>query len=81
MLEVLAHANSRKIVGDLALYEFILSRGQKNVSELLKSVWDIQSAKEKLGRSSQTRIEILQAQLKEPCVCEGQWLSCALEIL
>ena len=81
MLEVLAYANSRKIVGDLALYEFILNRGQKKVSELLKSVWDIQSAKDKLGRSSQTRIEILQAQLKEPCVCEGQWLSCALEIL
>ena len=48
MLEVLAHANSRKIVGDLALYEFILNRGQKKVSELLKSFWDIQSAKGKL---------------------------------
>ena len=29
MLEVLAHANSRKFAGDLALYDFILNRGQK----------------------------------------------------
>ena len=41
----------------------------------------MESAKEKLERSSHTRLELLQSQLKEPCVCEGQWLSCALEIL
>ena len=81
MLEVLAYANSRKLVGDSALYEFVLNRGQKKLSELLKSVWDMQFAKEKLERSSQTRLEILQGYLKEKCFCGGEWLSCALEIL
>ena len=47
MLEVLAYANSRKLVGDSALYEFVLNRGQKKLSELLKSVWDMQFAREK----------------------------------
>ena len=81
MLEVLAYANTRKVAGDLSIYQFVLDRGQKKVSEVLKSVWDMESAKEKLERSSHTRLELLQSQLKEPCVCEGQWLSCALEIL
>ena len=51
MLEVLAYANTRKGAGDLSTYQFALDRGQK-VSEVLKSVWDIESAKEKRERSS-----------------------------
>ena len=80
MLEVLAYANTRTVAGDLSIYQFVLDRGQKKVSEVLKSVWDMESAKEKLERSSYTRLELLQSQLKEPCVCVGQWLSCPLEI-
>ena len=67
MLEVLAYANSRKLVWDSVLYEFVLNRGQKKLSELLKSVWDMQFAREKLERSSQTRLETLQEYLKEKC--------------
>ena len=75
MLEVLAYANTRKVAGDLSTYQFVLDRGQKN-SEVLKSVWDMEPAKEILERSSHTRLELLQSQLNKPCVCEGQWLSC-----
>lgn len=81
MLELLAFANSKKISRDPRLYEFILNRGQKKVSELLKSVWDMNDAKAKLERSAQSRLEILQSFLKEECLCEGQWIACALEIL
>ena len=81
MLEVLAYANTRTVAGALSTYQFVLDRGQKKVSDMLKSVWDMESPKEKLERPSHTHLELLQLQLKEPCVCEGQWLSCALEIL
>ena len=68
MLEVLAYANTRTVAGDLSIYQFVLDRGQKKVSDVLKSVWDMESAKEKLERSSHTHLELLQSQLKELCV-------------
>ena len=69
MLEVLAYANIRTVAGDLSTYQFVLDRGQKKVSEVVKSLWDMESAKEKLERSSHTRLGLLQSHLKEPCAC------------
>ena len=41
------------------------------------------NAQDKLDRSKKTRIEILEDAAQEPCVsgCNGQWLTCASEVL
>ena len=41
----------------------------------------MKTATEKLQRAKMTRVEILQQQLSVVCICKGEWLNCALEIL
>ena len=45
--------------------------------------WEIAHSQETLIRSTMTRTEVLRdvAENQENCICSGQWLDCALEIL
>ena len=80
-LELLALANSRTQQGDSRLYDFVLNRSQKMINELVETVWEVETATEKIARSTLSRIDILREQLTSTCICEGEWLQCALEIL
>ena len=53
------------------------------VAEVLSTAWELQTAQEKIVRSKKSRIKILQEAEQGECVtgCNGQWLSCATEVL
>ena len=80
-LDVLVRAKFSFEKGDRRLYEFVLNRGNKKLNDLLDTVWELETAKEKQERASMSRIDILKEQLSVGCTCEGQWLECALQIL
>ena len=80
-LELLALAKSRAQQGDSRLYDFVLNRSQKKVKELVETVWEVETATDKIARSKLSRIDILRKQLTSACICKGEWLQCALEIL
>lgn len=81
--ELLAFANKQKMEGKFDVAEFIVNRGPRVVAEVLTTAWEMRTAQEKLDRSNKSRIEILEEAEQGECVtgCEGQWLSCALEVL
>ena len=80
-LHLLAHAKSMSRQGDNRLYDFLLNRSQKKVNELVDTVWEIETAIEKVARSAMSRLQILQQQLTGACICNGEWRQCALDIL
>lgn len=81
--ELLAFANKQKMEGKTDIAEFIVNRGPRVVAEVLSTAWELQTAQEKIVRSKKSRIEILQEAEQGECVtgCNGQWLSCATEVL
>lgn len=58
-----------------------MNRGAKKMNDLLHLVWEMETTKEKQERAQLTRLEILREQLTNLCICSGEWLECALEIL
>ena len=78
---LLALARAYKVQGETRLYEFVLNRGDKKVNELIQSVWEMESAREMIDRAAKSRLQILRDELLKACICKGEWLTCALEIL
>ena len=81
--ELLAFANMQKMEGKHDIAEFVVNREPRVVSEILHTAWEMKTAQDKLDRSKKTRIEILEEASQGECVpgCEGEWYSCALEVL
>ena len=81
--ELLAYANEQKLIGKRDIAEFIVNRGPRVVSEVLATAWEMTNAQAKLDRSKKTRIEILEEAAQGQCVsgCNGEWLTCASEVL
>ena len=79
----MAFANKQKLEGKQDVAVFIVNGGPCIVSEELNTTLEIDNAQEKLNRSQKSRIEILKEAAQGGCVsgCEGQWHSCALEVL
>ena len=71
-LELLALANSMTQQGDSRLYDFVLNRSQKKVNKLVETVWEVETANEKIARSNLSRIDVLREQLISACICEGE---------
>ena len=82
-IELLAYANEQKLIGKSDIAEFIVNRGPRVVSEVLATVWETTNAQAKLDRSKKTRIEILEEAAQGQCAsgCNGEWLTCASEVL
>ena len=80
-LHLLALAKKRKTNGDSRLYEFVLNRGEKRVNELIQSVWSMERAQQTLDRRSMSRTDLLKQAYNNTCVCQGEWLQCAKQIL
>ena len=81
--ELLAFANMQKMEGKSDIAEFIVNRGPRVVAEILTTAWEMKNAHKKLERLKKSRIELLEEAKEGECVtgCEGQWYSCALEVL
>ena len=81
-LQLMALAkDTKKRKGDALLYDFLLAKSEKVVSELIETVWAIETAEGHIERERLTRMEILRNALNADCVCNGEWRQCAQEIL
>ena len=50
------------------------------MNELDNTVWESETATETVARSAMSGLQILQQQLTGACICNGEWLQCALDI-
>lgn len=83
LLEVQALAAEQKKEGKTDVAEFLVNRTPRAVADIITTAWEIENAQETLERSKQSRIDLLIGAKNSACVegCNGDWLSCALEIL
>ena len=80
-IDLLALAKRQSQHGDTLLYDFVLNRGEKKLKELVDTVWEVETAADNIQRSKLSRLQILQQPITTPCICSGEWLQCAIEIL
>ena len=83
LIELQALAFEQKEEGKTDLAEFLVNRTPRAVADMMQSTWEIEEAKAKLERAEKTRMELLQEARRSECAqgCNGDWLSCAEEIL
>ena len=81
--QLLAIAKERHAQGEKDLYQFIVNKSSKVLSELIEKTWRIQHAPDLLRRENPPRIDKLKNVLDDSCIsqCDGQWLICAKEVL
>eukprot|EP00794_Sanderia_malayensis_P021063 gene21063-biopygen14630 len=69
-LHFLALAKKKKTDGDSRLYEFVLKKSEKRISELVQSVWAMETAQQTLERRLMSRIDLLKMAYNDKCVCQ-----------
>ena len=81
--ELQALAQEQRDEGKTNLAEFLLSRSPRFVADLLKTSWDMYSAKETLARANKTRMELIEDVLQTDCTCShpSVWRLAAEEVL
>ena len=80
--EVLALAEERREEGQQDLSNFVFNKQEKHIRELIVKSWQMAEAQKELKKKSVSRIDKLTDFLNnELCICEGEWLLCAEEIL
>ena len=65
------------------IYNFIVNKTQKALSELVSTTWKIQNAPAIVECNSKSRIEILNEYVNTACVenCNGEWFLCVRKVL
>jgi len=66
--ELLALAQLQKEEGKSDIAEFIVNRGSKVGSEVMKTAWELKNAPTSLERESKTRLTLLEECLQNQCV-------------
>ena len=81
--ELMSIANKRHAEGQKDIYNFIMNKTPKALSELISTTWKLQEAPQTVQRETKSRISILERFLEEDCVptCGGEWFDCAKEVL
>ena len=82
--DLLAKAETRREAGEDDLANFVFSRSEKILNELVRKTWAMSSAKSIVEKSRLSRMDILRKYTEmPPCSypCDGEWLVCAKEIL
>ena len=81
--ELYALAETPKQQGKVELFNFIINRNTKKITELITTTWELINVQSELIRSKTSRMEILTACLSEECVegCNDMWYYTALETL
>ena len=51
------------------------------MNELIQSVWSMERAQQMLDRRSMSHTDLLKKAYNNTCVCQGEWLQCAKQIL
>jgi hypothetical protein len=83
MQQLFAKADARKQEGESDLANFLFSRTQKTIAELMSKSWLLKQASSEIQRDEITRIEKVRNAAENACVdgCNGSWLECAIEVL
>lgn len=76
--QLYALIESQREEGKMDLYTFVINRGEKKISELLKMSWDIANSQANIEREEKSRLAILSDCLSK---CECEWYDAALQIL
>ena len=81
--EMLAIAEKRRDEGQDDLAEFIFSRSEKHLRELLTKAWLMKDAPANIAGTKISRIERVREALSKDCVanCNKAWYECATEVL
>ena len=79
-LFAIAHAQKEEDKKDLA--NFLFSCSQKPLSNLFGSTKRLEAASKRIQRARMSRMDLTEkAYQKNDCICEGQWLTCANQVL
>ncbi len=78
-----ATAEKRREEGENDIADFIFSRSEKYLRELISKVWLMKDAPDKIQGRATTRIDKVRNALKEECAsgCNRRWFECATEVL
>ena len=81
--QLFAKADDRMQEGGFDLANFLFSRTQKSIQELIVKSWMLKNASSEIQRDEITRIQKVRNAAAEACVdgCNGSWLECAIEVL
>ena len=81
--ELMSVASKRNSEGEKDLYQFILNKSSKCMSELMEKAWNVHDAPEIMARKELPRMTVLKNYEKTECVtgCNGQWLESARQVL
>ena len=81
--ELLYHSQIRLEAGYADVNEFIFSRKQADLCEVIKKTWEIENIKAVMLEKSKKRMDYLEDCLRKPCVegCDEDWIHCAVEVL
>ena len=63
------------------MYRFCIEKSSKTLVDFIGTVWDAENAEKVIERRKSSRMEILMSAEGTYCVCEGEWMQCALELL
>ena len=81
---LLALGDERSAAGQDDVSEFIFNRSEKNIREIIKKTWVMNTAKSEIEKARLPRMDIIRSYVEQsPCgePCDGQWLECAKEVL
>jgi len=76
---LLAVAEERRCEGLDDISSFVFNRPEKVIRELIDKAWDMAEASSTLTSKRKDRLEVLTTE--SACVCAGDWLLCANEVL
>lgn len=81
--ELYALAETQRKEGKTDLYDFIITKGSKKVSDLITTTLELKHAPSDLSRSKKSRLEILQECLEKECIegCNNDWYLTAKDTL
>ena len=82
-VQLLALAKIRQDSGQTDLINYVLSKTEKQLRELIQKTTEMQTAESKVQTQSLTRMDIMRSFCDTPCEepCDGEWLNCAKTVL
>ena len=82
--KLFALAKKRNNEGESDLFNFILAKSSRSISELMVNTWKQENVSSELEREKSLRSDLAREKLKQPCAtgCDDKlWLACAVEVL
>ena len=81
--ELFARVEARKQEGQCDLANFLLSRSQTFISEIISKTWLLKNSTSEIQNAQVSRMSLIEQCANEECVegCDGNWLQSATEVL